>query len=147
MSAQNYKNHPKFPGSLVACMTGVLLAVILAIVGLCMPSSVAGVCLIGTACLLHGVTALYALFVMRTYATGLQDRIIRMEMHYRLDQILPEDLKARTGELTIKHLVGLRFAGDDEIVELTRWTLDNKPEKANEIKKKIKNWQADEHRV
>jgi hypothetical protein len=147
MAEQNFQNHAVFPKTLVIAMSGVLIAAILAVVGLCMPSTIAGVCLIGTAALVHALFALYGLFVMRTYAVGLQDRIVRMEMRYRLDHILPEDLKARTPELTIPHLVGLRFAGDDEIVELTRWTLDNKPEKSSDIKKKVQNWQADNARV
>src|SRR5579862_8160912 len=53
-----------------------------------------------------------ALFVMagrtRSYATHLQDRIIRLEEHLRLTAILPESLRSRIGELTDSQLVGLR---------------------------------------
>lgn len=147
MPQQNYENHPKAPTSLIVCFVGTLLAVILAGIGLFMPASTAGVCLIGTGVVLHGVIAIYALLVMRGYAVQLQDRIIRTEMRLRLNEVLPQELKARIDELTIPHLVGLRFAGDDEVVELTQWVLTEKPEKAKPIKQKVKNWRADNHRV
>lgn len=72
-----------------------------------------------------------------------QDRLIRLEMQLRLQQVLPQDLRARCPELTIDQLVALRFAGDDEIAELMREVLAGKLGSRNEIKKRIRNWQGD----
>ena len=51
----------------------------------------------------------------RSYATHLQDRVIRMEERLRLAAILQEPLRSRIGELTDSQLVGLRFASDARI--------------------------------
>src|SRR5262245_63558019 len=76
-----------------------------------------------------------------------QDRLIRLEMQGRLQEVLPQDLRARCSELTIDQLVALRFAGDDEIAELTREVLAGKLASRNAIKKRIRNWQGDYFRA
>src|ERR1700761_3833706 len=63
---------------------------------------------------------------MRSYATHLQDRIIRMEERLRLTAILPEPLRSRMGELTDAQLIALRFASDAELPELVQRALDEK---------------------
>src|ERR1051325_4455831 len=55
---------------------------------------------------------------LRSYATHLQDRIIRVEERLRLTAILPEPLRSRIGELTDSQFVGLRFASDAELPAL-----------------------------
>jgi len=83
---------------------------------------------------------------MRSFAVGNQDRIIRLEETLRFERLLPADLKARTGELTVRQLVGLRFASDAELPDLVRQALDQKlGEKA--IKSAVKNWRPDFQRV
>lgn len=82
-------------------------------------------------------------FAVRGMAMRVQDRLIRLEMQLRLQRVLPADLQARVRELTIDHLVALRFAGDDEIADLMREVLAGKLASRNEIKKKIRNWQGD----
>ena len=48
--------------------------------------------------------------------------------------------------LTIKQIIGLRFASDGEFVELARKAADeNMP--LDTIKKSVKNWRADHDRV
>ena len=79
---------------------------------------------------------------LRLFPLAVQDRVIRQEMRLRLAEILPEDLKGRVEELKRGQFVGLRFASDAEMPDLMRDALDNDL-KAGEIKKKIKNWQAD----
>lgn len=91
-----------------------------------------------------------ALFViiarMRGYATQLQDRIIRLEEHLRLAAILPDNLRARMGELTDSQIVGLRFASDAELPALVQRALDEKLSRAD-IKKAVQNWRPDYSRV
>lgn len=91
--------------------------------------------------------ALLLLFgYVRAFAVGNQDRIIRLEEQLRLERLLPEDLKVRARDLSSRQLVGLRFASDDELAELTRQALDQQlGQKA--IKSAVKQWRADHHRV
>lgn len=79
----------------------------------------------------------------RMFANTVQDRVIRLEMRLRLQQVLPQDLKARIPEFTVNQLVALRFAGDAELPELARKVLDEKLTDRKSIKKLIRNWQPD----
>lgn len=82
-------------------------------------------------------------FTVRTMATTLQDRIIRLEETLRLGRLLPDDLKGRVGELSTSQLIGLRFCSDGELAELTRVVLTEPVHKREDIKKRIKNWRSD----
>ncbi|HTY40398.1 MAG TPA: DUF6526 family protein [Thermoanaerobaculia bacterium] len=86
-------------------------------------------------------------FFMRTFATTVQDRIIRLEVQLRLERILPADLKPRIRELSRPQLIALRFAGDGEMAGLVREVLEKNLQRRGEIKKKIRDWQADHFRV
>jgi hypothetical protein len=83
---------------------------------------------------------------VRVHGVTLQDRIIRLEERLRLERCLPADLRGRIAELSTAQLIALRFCPDDELAELTRAALAESlgPE---EIKKRIKNWRPDYHRV
>jgi hypothetical protein len=83
----------------------------------------------------------------RAFATGNQDRIIRLEMRLRLERLLPADLRSRIGELTPRQLVGLRFASDAELPALTKKVLDEKILSGEQIKKLVKTWEGDYLRV
>lgn len=92
--------------------------------------------------------ALVLLFwYVRSFATGNQDRIIRLEMRLRLERLLPADLQARIAEFTTPQLVALRFAGDAELPALARKVLDERISSQKEIKLLIRDWQADYQRV
>jgi len=82
----------------------------------------------------------------RSYATHLQDRVIRMEERLRLGAILQEPLRSRIGELTDSQFVGLRFASDAELPALVQRALDEKLSRSD-IKKAIVNWRPDYSRV
>jgi hypothetical protein len=83
---------------------------------------------------------------MRSYATHLQDRIIRVEERLRLQAVLQEPLRSRIGELTDTQLVGLRFASDAELPALAQRALDEKLSRSD-IKKAVTNWRPDYSRV
>jgi hypothetical protein len=83
----------------------------------------------------------------REFATGNQDRIIRLEMRLRLERLLPADLKGRIGEFTKGQLVGLRFASDAELPALAKKVLDDKTLGAEQIKKLVQVWEGDYQRV
>ncbi len=86
-------------------------------------------------------------FYARIFSLAVQDRVIRNEMHARLATALPPDLRARIGELRRGQIIALRFAGDEELPELTRQVLDGKLTKGKEIKQAIRSWQADHLRA
>ncbi len=83
---------------------------------------------------------------VRVYALRVQDRLIRLEEQLRLAHLLPEDLKARLPELTVKQFVGLRFASDAEVADRMREALDEHLD-GEAIKKRIQTWRPDEFRV
>jgi len=97
--------------------------------------------------LLLAFVFLLLFFYARRFALTVQDRIIRLEMHLRLAQVLPPDLPSETMRFTLDQLVALRFAGDDELPALARKVLDEKLTDRDAIKKLVKNWQADLLRV
>src|SRR5579872_5167054 len=79
----------------------------------------------------------------RLMVLSVQDRVIRLEMRLRMQQVLPPDLRARIAEFTVPQLIALRFAGDDELPELSRRVLDQNLSDGKAIKKMVRNWQAD----
>jgi hypothetical protein len=86
---------------------------------------------------------LFLAFCARVFALTVQDRVIRLEMRLRLQQLLPENLRARIPEFKVNQLVALRFASDAELPELARKVLDEKLNDRKAIKKLIRNWQPD----
>lgn len=86
-------------------------------------------------------------FYAREFALRAQDRVIRLEMRLRLERLLPADMLARLGELEPRQLVALRFASDGELPGLIRDVLEGRLVSTTDIKKQIKNWQADTLRV
>jgi hypothetical protein len=99
--------------------------------------------------MLNWVGAVYALGVLlvvaraRTQTLTVQDRLIRLEQRLRLKEALPPALAARINELTVKQLVGLRFASDAEVSGLVERCLNGQLNDGEAVKKEIKNWQAD----
>ncbi len=95
--------------------------------------------------ILLGLTLALAInvYYTRTFALKAQDRAIRAEQHLRhfaLTGRLPD------GKLTTRQAIGLRFADDQEFVELVNRAIEEGlSEKA--IKKSIKVWRSDVYRV
>jgi hypothetical protein len=82
----------------------------------------------------------------RLYAAKNQDRIIRLEEQLRLADLLPESQLGLVETLTIRQLVGLRFASDAEAAALAaRAVAEGLTEK--QIKEAIVTWKPDNDRV
>jgi hypothetical protein len=79
----------------------------------------------------------------RNFAMGVQDRAIRAEENLRHFALAGKRLDPR---LTIKQIVGLRFASDAEFVELARKAAEEGLPQ-DSIKKAVKTWRADHDRV
>ncbi|MBH9967333.1 DUF6526 family protein [[Bacillus] enclensis] len=73
----------------------------------------------------------------------LQDRIIRNEENFRHYRLTGRDLDRR---LSVKQVIALRFAPDEEFPGLAARTLDEDLS-SKDIKKAVQNWRADHHRV
>ena len=93
-----------------------------------------------------GFALLMVAMQVRVYALKVQDRVIRLEETLRMERILPQDLKGRISELTVKQMVGLRFASDAELVHRVREALEEKLN-GEAIKKRIQTWRPDTLRV
>lgn len=79
----------------------------------------------------------------RVSVLTVQDRLIGLEMRLRLAAVLPDDLRARIGDLRLKHLVALRFAGDAELPQLVQRCLDGELRSPDEVKRQIREWRPD----
>jgi len=144
MATQNYSNHVRYVFGFHVVLAGILfLTLIGSLVNLYKSWGI------------HGQFYSAALIVVLTICCGMlfnytrvfslkaQDRAIRAEENLRHF--------ARTGKLldprlAVKQIVALRFAPDDEFVDLARKAADgNMP--PDDIKRSIKNWKADDYRV
>ncbi|HEX9009202.1 MAG TPA: DUF6526 family protein [Holophagaceae bacterium] len=96
--------------------------------------------------MLAALAFLLLALLVRGYALKVQDRVIRLEERLRMERLLPEDLKARIPELTVRQCVGLRFASDAELADRVREALAEGL-KDEAIKKRIQSWRPDTHRV
>jgi Family of unknown function (DUF6526) len=139
---QNLKNHARFdPLYHVVLVATVFLNLIYAIAHVIRhPGIGAGWFVV------LSVVAFFALLRMRQYPLKVQDRVIRLEERLRLQSLAPAEWHAQIFRLTENQLVGLRFASDDEVVELAKQALEHNLT-GKQIKERIKNWRADEWRV
>ncbi len=99
------------------------------------------------ALLLFAIGVVLTATYTRVFPIGVQDRVIRLEEQLRMERLLPPDLRSRTGELTTKQLVALRFASDEELPELVRRVVDRELTEKNDIKRAIRSWRADRQRI
>lgn len=142
MKQQNYENHSKIdPAYHVGIALLSLITLILTITFF--------VKNVGTETLLSFVVLFVVLTIiligvkLRTYALQLQDRIIRTEESFRYYRLTGNPPDAG---LSMKQMIALRFAPDEEFPGLVERTLTENLT-AKDIKKTIQNWRADHHRV
>ena len=79
----------------------------------------------------------------RLFALQAQDRVIRAEENMRHYLLTGKPLDPR---LTVRQIVGLRFASDAEFAELARKAAETGTS-ASDIKKAVKTWRADHNRL
>ena len=83
---------------------------------------------------------------LRAYPLKVQDRVIRLEERLRLQALAPSEWHTQIYRLTEDQLIGLRFAADDEVVELAKQALEKNLTR-KQIKERIKSWRADNWRI
>jgi hypothetical protein len=96
--------------------------------------------------LVLSVAAFIPAVKLRTYPLKVQDRVIRLEERLRLQALAPAEWHAQIFRLTEDQLIGLRFAADDEVVELAKQALEQNLTR-KQIKERIKDWRADNWRI
>ncbi|MGH9617410.1 MAG: DUF6526 family protein [Acidobacteriaceae bacterium] len=136
---QNFENHAKkVPGFQV-----VTLGIFTINLVWCIYCIIRGFSAQSTISLLLAIAFLLLSLYARIFSLTVQDRVIRLEMQLRLQQVLPPDLRTRIPEFEVGQLIALRFASDGELPELARKVLDEKLTDRKAIKKLITNWQPD----
>lgn len=142
-STQNYQNHAKLVPLYHYVLTAILLINFLAMAyhAVREPDMYHLWAVVMAAALI--MIALFA----RVFALKAQDRVIRLEERLRMRELLPADLKSRIQDFTADQLVALRFASDAELPELAATVLRDNIQKRDAIKKMVKTWRADEHRL
>jgi len=140
---QTYANHVRMHAPFhFFLMPAALVLLILTIVNVVRHSDL----LASWILLLIGLMTPVAILLIRVNPLRVQDRLIRLEEHMRLQSLLNEPLRSRIGDLTEGQLVALRFASDGEVSGLIEKTLKDQM-KGRDIKKAIVKWRADVFRV
>ena len=86
------------------------------------------------------------LMLRQHYALGNQNRIIRLEFKQRYFEMFGKRSDEVENKLSFGQIAALRFSYDDEFKVLLDKALSGNLS-GNEIKKSIKNWRPDNHRV
>lgn len=92
------------------------------------------------------VAGFFALFRLRSYPLKVQDRVIRLEERLRLQALAPAEWHPQIYRLSEDQLVALRFASDEEVVELAQQALAQNLNR-KQIKERIQSWRPDHWRV
>ena len=142
MEQQTYKNHRRLLlGHHGISAFGIIVLIIGSIMNLL--NTAEGNLYSASLLVLGSVIMLFMWFFLRNFALKAQDRIIRLEESLRYHSLVGKTLSSG---LTIRQIIGLRFASDDEFVALAeRAGKENLSE--NDIKKVIVNWRPDTYRV
>jgi len=139
---QNLNNHARFDPLFHFFLLWIAIAsVVIAIVYAVHHPSFDSVWLVVVA-----VAAFFALFKLRSYPLRVQDRVIRLEERLRLQALAPVPWHAQIYRLNEDQLIALRFAGDDEVVELAKQALEHNLNR-KQIKERIRSWRGDYWRV
>ena len=139
---QSFKNHVRFDPIFHFFLAWIsLAAIIIAIVYVVHQPSFSSAWLLVVA-----LAAFFALFKLRSYPMKVQDRVIRLEERLRLQALAPAEWHTQIYLLSEDQLIGLRFASDDEVMELANQALEHNLNR-KQIKERIKSWRPDCWRV
>lgn len=140
---QNYRNHRKFVPTYHYLVPPILLLNL----GWTLYQLMVG---FSMATLVPALVALALLFMfahLRLFPLKVQDRVIRLEERLRLERLLGHEDRHRVAELTVDQLIGLRFASDAEVAELTLAVLEEKLNDRDAIKRRVSDWRPDHARA
>jgi uncharacterized integral membrane protein len=144
MSTQNKSNHkrlsPMYHGVLFLL---VLISIILSIYFCVNTLSVNGSIVLPLILIIQAFALLILMLLTRVFALKAQDRAIRAEESLRHFILTGKTIHPK---LRLSQIIALRFASDEELLELTEKTVAENLSQA-QIKELIKHWKADTHRV
>ncbi|PWS28917.1 hypothetical protein DHW03_03525 [Pedobacter yonginense] len=137
--SQNYNNHKRFYPlfhfiTIPLTVLGLGLAIYTVI---SIPNIVTGLIALAF------VLILFTAFMARMFSLKAQDRAARAEEKLRYFILSGKPLPA---QLRLRQIIALRFASDDELISLVDKTLSGNLS-PQEIKKEIKMWRGDYHRI
>jgi hypothetical protein len=140
MEAQSFKKHARYvPGFHLMTLLFILTALIISIILIVHR----GISHETVFYLLTGISLSLLFYYVRSFAIGNQDRIIRAEENFRSFRLTGKPLDSR---LNRSQIIALRFADDEEYVELVQKTI-NQNLGVRDIKAAIQKWKADHYRV
>lgn len=139
---QNLKNH----GRLDPSFHIVTLIVVVANLGIAIGYMAHHFSFYSTWLVVLSVVVMIPVFKLRLYPLKVQDRVIRLEERMRLQALAPTEWHTQIYRLSEDQLIGLRFAADDEVVELAKQALEHNLTR-KQIKERIKDWRPDNWRV
>jgi hypothetical protein len=141
-TTQGLKNHGRLDPSFHLVTFGLYLAnLVFAVI-----SEIRHTDWVSTWYLVLSIFVIIPILKVRQYPLKVQDRVIRLEERLRLQALAPAEWHTQIYRLTEDQLIGLRFAADDEVVELAKQALEHNLTR-KQIKERIKNWRADDWRV
>ena len=143
MPEQNYQNHAQVVPGFLAAGIGMFVAFLGSCVNLYQSLDDHQRLYSASLLVLVTVCAFVLGFFGRIFALKVQDRAIRAEENLRHYVLTGKLLDSR---LTVKQIVGLRFASDDEFPALAREAAESSLA-MGDIKKKVKTWRPDFHRA
>jgi len=144
MATQNYSNHVRLvPGFHYLLASILFLTLIGSLINLYKSWGIHGQFYSAALIVVLVISCGFLFYYARTFPLKAQDRAIRAEENLRHFVLTGKLLDAR---LAMRQVIALRFAPDNEFVELARKAADgNMP--AADIKRAIKNWKADNYRA
>jgi hypothetical protein len=139
---QSFENHRAIPQAFLAVVLILAIDVLVRAWNLIQVPTLGGAWSV-----IAGAALVVGFFVVRRAALTVQDRVIRLEMRQRLERVLGAEKNVAIQSLSLAQLVSLRFASDAELPALVDAVRSENLTNRDEIKKRIKDWQADWLRV
>lgn len=144
MPDQKYSNHKRYVLGYHIVLTFLLAAgFIISVINVVRHPANAGGYVSSVLISLLFVCGMFLFWYARQFPLKAQDRAIRAEESLRYFILTGKPLDRR---LTIGQIAALRFAEDDELAALVTKTLAENLS-PDEIKRLVKNWRSDHHRV
>ena len=144
MEDQNYANHRRYTAGYHYVLSGLLfVGLIISIINILRHKTYQGGFVSSILILLLFVCAALIWAFLRTFPLKAQDRAIRAEEGLRYFILTRKPIDSK---INIRQIAALRFAPDDELIPLIERVIAENLS-PDDIKKAIKNWKSDYHRV
>lgn len=140
MTGQNYNNYVRKHPIYHNCLTSLGLLMLIGDIVLFVTE---GINVTSLLLLVIFVYLAISTFLLRTYPKKVQDRVILTEENFRHYVLTGKLLDPK---LTVDQVIALRFASDEEFLELCKRAVSEKLS-PDDIKKAVENWRGDYYRI